>query len=71
MIIVAGAVVFGHFLAVTRIPFALAGWVGGPALPVWIVMGLIVVFSLIAGCFVDAPRSRENPAPTSSVYSLS
>ncbi len=54
MIIVAGAVVFGHFLAVTRIPFALATWLGGLALPGWIVMGLIVVFYLIAGCFVDA-----------------
>jgi len=54
MIIVAGAVVFGHFLAVTRIPFALATWLGGLALPGWIVMSLIVVFYLIAGCFVDA-----------------
>ena len=54
MIIVAGAVVFGHFLAVTRIPFALATWLGGLALPGWIVMGLIVIFYLIAGCFVDA-----------------
>jgi C4-dicarboxylate transporter DctM subunit len=54
MIIVAGAVVFGHFLAVTRIPYALAGWLGGLALPAWVVMGLIVLFYLIAGCFVDA-----------------
>ncbi len=54
MIIVAGAVVFGHFLAVTRIPFALANWLGGLALPGWIVMSLIVLFYLIAGCFVDA-----------------
>jgi tripartite ATP-independent transporter DctM subunit len=54
MIIVAGAVVFGRFLAVTRIPFALATWLGGLSLPAWGVMGLIVIFYLIAGCFVDA-----------------
>ncbi|MCU0918367.1 MAG: TRAP transporter large permease [Planctomycetes bacterium] len=54
MIIVAGAAVFGRFLAITRIPFATATWLGGLALPGWMVIGLIVVFYLIAGCFVDA-----------------
>jgi TRAP-type C4-dicarboxylate transport system permease large subunit len=54
MIIVAGAVVFGHFLAVTQIPFAMANWLGGLALPGWAIMILIVIFYLIAGCFVDA-----------------
>jgi C4-dicarboxylate transporter DctM subunit len=54
MIIVAGAKVFGHFLAVTQIPFATANWLGGLALPGWVIMILIVIFYLIAGCFVDA-----------------
>jgi C4-dicarboxylate transporter DctM subunit len=54
MIIVAGAVVFGHFLAVTRIPFEMASRLGSLPLPGWIIMGLIVLFFLIAGCFVDA-----------------
>jgi len=54
MIIVAGAVVFGHFLAVTRIPFTLANWLGSLPLPGWMIMGLIVLFFLVAGCFVDA-----------------
>ena len=54
MIIVAGAVVFGHFLAVTRIPFAMANWLGGLPLPGWANMLLITSFYLIAGCFVDA-----------------
>lgn len=54
MVIVAGAVVFGHFMAVTKIPVALASWLSGLALPAWMVMGLIVLFYLIAGCFVDA-----------------
>jgi tripartite ATP-independent transporter DctM subunit len=54
MIIVAGAVVFGHFLAVTRIPFELATWLSNLPLPAWMIAGLIVLFYLVAGCFVDA-----------------
>lgn len=54
MIIVAGATMFGHFLAVTRIPFELASWLSGLTLPSWIIMGFIILFFLLAGCFVDA-----------------
>ncbi|MBN2307411.1 MAG: TRAP transporter large permease [Candidatus Hydrogenedentes bacterium] len=54
MIIVAGAVMLGHFLAVTRIPFALASWLSGLPLPGWAIMGFIILFYLICGCFVDA-----------------
>lgn len=54
MIIVAGAKVFGHFLAVTQIPFATANWLGGLPLPGWVIMLLIVGFYFLAGCFVDA-----------------
>ncbi len=54
MIIVAGAVMFGHFLAVTRIPFALAEWLAGLPLPSSIIMGFIILFYLLSGCFVDA-----------------
>jgi len=54
MIIVAGAVTFGHFLAVTQIPFKLAGALASLPLPGWAVMGLILLFYLVSGCFVDA-----------------
>jgi C4-dicarboxylate transporter, DctM subunit len=54
MFIVAGAVIFGHFLAVTRIPFSLASWLAGLSLPGWAIMALIILFYLIAGCFIDA-----------------
>lgn len=54
MIIVAGAVIFGHFLAVTRIPFALATTLSQLPLPGWTIMGVIILFFLLAGCFVDA-----------------
>lgn len=54
LIIVAGAVVFGHFLARTRIPFELANWLGNLPLPGWSIIFCIIFFYLVAGCFVDA-----------------
>ncbi len=54
LVIVAGATVFGHFLAVTRIPYNLATWVSGLPLPAWAIMGVIVFIYLIGGCFMDA-----------------
>jgi C4-dicarboxylate transporter, DctM subunit len=54
MIIIAGAVIFGHFLAVSRLPSGLATILSNLAVPGWVVISLIIVFYLIAGCFVDA-----------------
>lgn len=52
--IVAGAVIFGRFLAITTIPVKLAGWLAELPVPGWGVMALIVLFYLVVGCFVDA-----------------
>ncbi len=54
MVIVTGAVIFGHFLAVTRIPFELASYLSGLALDGWMIMGIIILFYFFVGCFVDA-----------------
>lgn len=54
MVIVAGAVVFGHFMAITRIPFNLANWVSALPLPSYAIMGVIVIIYLFGGCFMDA-----------------
>jgi tripartite ATP-independent transporter DctM subunit len=54
MIIVAGAIVFGHFLAVTQVPSGLANWLAGLPFPGWIIITFVMIFYLIAGCFVDA-----------------
>ncbi len=54
LLLIAGAVIFGHFLAVTRIPFGIATWVGGLDLPRWAVMAMIIFVYLIGGCFIDA-----------------
>ena len=52
--IVGGATVFGHFLAVTTIPTTLSTWVVGLPIPPWAVMIVVMFFFLIGGCFMDA-----------------
>lgn len=54
MIIVTGAVIFGRFLAITRIPYELAAFLAALPLPGWMIMTFIILFYLLAGCFVDA-----------------
>jgi len=54
LVIVAGATIFGHFLAITRIPFNIAAWVTGFDLPPYAIMGLIILVYLVGGCFIDA-----------------
>ena len=54
LLLVAGAVIFGHFLAVTRIPFVVASWVGSTQLPAAAVVALIILVYLVGGCFIDA-----------------
>jgi len=54
LMIVAGATVFGHFLAVSTIPSTLSGWVVGLPLPTWAIMLVVMFFFLIGGCFMDA-----------------
>ena len=54
MIIVLGAIIFNKFVAVTRVPFALADWVSGLSLPPLLIMAMIIVVYIIGGCFMDA-----------------
>ncbi len=54
LVIVAGATVFGHFLAVTRIPFDVGTWVLGLQMPPWAVMGMIILIYLTLGCLMDS-----------------
>jgi len=53
-VIVTGATIFGHFMAVTRVPFELAEWLGGLAVSRYVIMGFIIFGYLIAGCFMDS-----------------
>ena len=54
MVIVTGAVIFGKFMAITRVPYDLAAWVSTLPLPSYAVMGVIVMVYLFGGCFMDA-----------------
>ncbi|MBP1732150.1 MAG: C4-dicarboxylate transporter permease [Deltaproteobacteria bacterium] len=52
--IVAGAVIFGRFLTVTRLPFEAATWISGLALPNWILLWVVLFCYIIGGCVMDA-----------------
>lgn len=54
LVIVAGATIFGHFLAITRIPFDIAEWVTALNLPAYMIMGMIIMVYLLGGCVIDA-----------------
>ncbi|OEU82845.1 MAG: C4-dicarboxylate ABC transporter permease, partial [Desulfobulbaceae bacterium C00003063] len=54
MMLVAGATVFGKFLAVTRIPYDIASWIGGFDLPPILILGMVVFVYFIGGCFMDS-----------------
>ncbi len=52
--IISGAVVFGRFLAVTRIPFDIASWVVGLPVPKSVIMAIIFVIYIVGGAVMDA-----------------
>ncbi len=54
LMLITGAVIFGKFLAVTRIPFEIAGWVSGLNMSPALVMGIIILIYFLGGCFMDA-----------------
>jgi C4-dicarboxylate transporter DctM subunit len=54
MVIVTGAVIFGHFMAITRIPYLLADYVSSLPLPPHAIICVIILVYLIGGCFMDS-----------------
>jgi tripartite ATP-independent transporter DctM subunit len=54
IVIVTGALIFGRFLAVTRIPFEIAAWVAELAIPRIGVMAIIFIIYIIGGAVMDA-----------------
>jgi C4-dicarboxylate transporter DctM subunit len=54
IMLIAGATIFGHFLALTRIPLELANSVALLNWPSWAIMGLICFIYLVGGCFIDS-----------------
>lgn len=54
VLLIAGAVVFGRFLAVTRMPFDLADWVSGLPVPPFAILWIVLGIYLIGGALMDA-----------------
>ena len=54
MLIIAGAMIFGRFMAISRLPFELASWTETLTLPPFAIMGFILLICLVLGCFIDA-----------------
>jgi tripartite ATP-independent transporter DctM subunit len=54
IMIVAGAVMFGRFLTVTRIPFDIAAWVVDLPVPNMVIMMIIFAIYIVGGAVMDA-----------------
>jgi len=53
MLIIAGAMMFGRFMAISRLPFELANWASSLQLPAFAVMLVIVLIYLVLGIPID------------------
>ena len=54
IVIIAGAMIFGKFLAITRIPFNIATWVTGLQVSKYTIMAIIFVIYIIGGAVMDS-----------------
>lgn len=54
IMLVVGATIFGHFLALSQIPMNAANLVAGLNWPSWAVVAVICFIYLVGGCFIDA-----------------
>ena len=52
--LVAGAIIFGRFLAVTRLPFLVADFAAALPVPRYAILALVLIIYLIGGCFMDS-----------------
>ena len=54
LMIVAGAVIFGKFLTVTRLPYQAADWAAGLPVPSWAILLVMLAIYVIGGAIMDA-----------------
>jgi C4-dicarboxylate transporter DctM subunit len=54
LFIITGATVFGHFMAISTIPFVLADWIGNLPLPPMAIMAVIIFIYFLGGFFMDS-----------------
>jgi len=53
-VLVTGALIFGRFLAITRLPFIVADFAASLPVSPYVILGIILIIYMIGGCFVDA-----------------
>jgi len=54
VLLITGAVIFGRFLTVTRLPFELADWVSSLNVPREVILIVVMLIYLVGGCVMDA-----------------
>jgi TRAP-type C4-dicarboxylate transport system permease large subunit len=54
VLLITGAVIFGRFLTVTRLPFELADWASSLNVPREAILLIVLLIYLIGGCLMDA-----------------
>ncbi|WP_193091802.1 TRAP transporter large permease [Halomonas colorata] len=54
LMLIAGAVIFGRFLTITRLPFMVGEWAAALPLPAVLVMAFILLIYIVGGALMDA-----------------
>ncbi|RLA98736.1 MAG: C4-dicarboxylate ABC transporter permease [Deltaproteobacteria bacterium] len=54
MVIVTGAVIFGRFLTVTRLPYDMATWTANLPIPHVVILSIMLIIYIIGGAVMDA-----------------
>jgi tripartite ATP-independent transporter DctM subunit len=54
VLLITGAVIFGRFLTVTRLPFDLADWASSLNVPREVILIVVLLIYLVGGCLMDA-----------------
>lgn len=54
VLLITGAVLFGRFLTITRLPFQLADWASGLPIPSEAILLVVLLVYLVGGCLMDA-----------------
>ena len=53
-VLVSGAIIFGRFLAITRLPFIVADFAASLPVSPLVILAIVLLIYLIGGCFVDS-----------------
>lgn len=54
LLLITGAVIYGHFMALTEIPLIMIDWVQKARLSPVLILGVIIVFYFMGGCLMDS-----------------